>query len=290
MDIKTEIPVFIYDEEGASHSARQREFAAPRGAMGQYNRVDKLDPSHRLLSRCACLLSLFFLAGALRATAQGYPPYPPPGYPGGPPPPPPQRGPDYPPPGYPNAPGPQKRQPNYPPQYPDYRHATPYPSFYGMFSLGHYSGQGVGVGTGPTQSGGITALGGTFGGYVTYPTYSPIAVGVDARLIVENSSNSTPYGNKILGGLVGLRIDGSNAGLPIDPYFQFEIGGVGTNSGTSRTRTASFAYQAQFGADFPLGSPQLSARMEYGTGQLTSINNTNHTLQTFSFGLVLHVR
>ncbi|HXE08342.1 MAG TPA: hypothetical protein VN612_10620, partial [Acidobacteriaceae bacterium] len=172
---------------------------------------------HGWLVRCACILSLLFIAGGLTAAAQAYPPYPPPGYPGGPPPPPPQRGPDYPPPGYPN--GPQPRQPNYPPAYPDYRHATPYPSFYGMFSLGHYSGQGVGVGTGPTQSGGITALGGTFGGYVTYPTYSPIGIGVDARLIVENSSNSTPYGNKILGGLVGLRIDGSNARLPIEPYF-----------------------------------------------------------------------
>ena len=246
---------------------------------------------NRFLNHCACVLTLLFLAGGLTAAAQAYPPYPPPNYP--PPPP------SYPPPGYPPPPSqrpnypPDQRQPNYPnsPQrYPDYRHATPYPSFYGMFSLGHYSGQGVGVGTAPTQSGGITALGGTFGGYVSYPTDSPIGIGVDARLIVENSSNSTPYGNKVLGGLVGLRLDGSGARLPIDPYFQFEIGGVGTNSGTSRSRTASFAYQAQFGADFPLGTPQLSARMEYGTGQLTSIGNTNHTLQTFSFGLVLHVR
>jgi len=243
---------------------------------------------HRVLLRFSGTLSLLLLAGSLTAAAQAYPPYPPPNYP--PPPP------SYPPPGYPpqgpNYP-PDQRQPNYPnaPQrYPNYRHATPYPSFYGMFSLGHYSGLGVGVGTPPNQSGGITALGGTFGGYVSYPTYSPIGVGVDARLIVENSSNSTPYGNKVLGGLVGLRIDGSGARLPIDPYFQFEIGGVGTNNGTSTTRSASFAYQAQFGADFPLGTPQLSARMEYGTGQLTSIGNTNHTLQTFSFGLVLHVR
>ena len=244
---------------------------------------------HRLPLHLAALV-FFLLPGSLAASAQAYPPYRPPGYP--PPPP------SYPPPGYPapqppNYP-PDQHQPNYPPQYPqrypDYRHAVPYPSLYGMFSLGHYSGLGVGVGTAPTQSGGITALGGTFGGYVTYPTASPIAVGVDARLIVENSANSTPYGNKILGGLVGLRLDGSGARLPIDPYFQFEIGGVGTNSGTQTNRTGSFAYQAQFGADFPLGTPQLSARMEYGTGQLTSISNTNHTLQTFSFGLVLHLR
>ena len=245
-----------------------------------------MDRFRRLVTRCACILSLVFFAGSLAAAAQAYPPYPPPNYP---PPPPNYPPPGYPPPNYPSAP-PDQRQPNYPQRYPDYRHATPYPSLYGMFSLGHYSGLGVGVGTAPNQSGGITALGGTFGGYMTYPTASPIAVGVDARLIVENSSNSTPYGNKILGGLVGLRLDGSGARLPIDPYFQFEIGGVGTNSGTQTNRTASFAYQAQFGADFPLGTPQLSARMEYGTGQLTSINSTNHTLQTFSFGLVLHLR
>jgi len=253
-----------------------REICCTRGqGTMQSNCTDRINRFQRLLTRCACILSLCLLGGALSAAAQAYPPYPPP---------------NYPPPNYPSAP-----QPNYPPDqrrgpYPNYRHAVPYPSFYGMFSLGHYSGLGVGVGTAPNQSGGMTALGGTFGGYVSYPTYSPIGIGVDARLIVENSANSTQYGNKILGGLVGLRLDGSGAHLPIDPYFQFEIGGVGTNNGTQTNRTGSFAYQAQFGADFPLGSPQLSARMEYGTGQLTSIGNANHTLQTFSFGLVLHVR
>ena len=159
-----------------------------------------------------------------------------------------------------------------------------------MFSAGHYSGLGVGTGTLPTQSGGITALGGTFGGYVLYPSASPIGLGIDARLIVENSANSTTYGNKILGGLVGFRIDGSGAPLPIVPYFQFEIGGVGTNNGTSTTRSGSFAYQAQFGADFPFASQQIAARVEYGAGQLTGISNTNHTLQTFSAGMVFHIR
>ena len=93
-----------------------------------------------------------------------------------------------------------------------------------------------------------------------------------------------------LGGLVGVRIDGSDNRLPVVPYFQFEIGGVGTNNGTSTTRTASFAYQAQFGADIPFASDQIAARVEYGTGQLTSIGNANHTLQTFSAGIVFHIR
>jgi hypothetical protein len=159
-----------------------------------------------------------------------------------------------------------------------------------MLSAGHYSGLGVGNGTAATESGGMTALGGTFGGYIIYPSPGPVHIGIDARLIVENSANSTTYGNKIFGGLFGFRIDGSDAQLPIVPYFQFEIGGVGTNNGTSTTRTSSFAYQAQFGADFPFANRQVAARIEYGAGQLTGISNVNHTLQTFSAGIVFHVR
>lgn len=232
---------------------------------------------HRL-SRFLLLASGLILFSTFRAGAQYYPPPPP--YP---PPSPPQQGPDY------QPPSPR----GYPRQYPRNRPAfanQPYLSLYGMLSAGHYSGLGVGPGTSSTSSGGITALGGTFGGYVMYPTTGILELGGDARLIVENSSNSTPYGNKILGGLVGLRIDGSGAALPLVPYFQFEIGGVGTNNGTSTTRSGSFAYQAQFGADFPIVYQQLSARVEYGTGQLTGISRTNHTLQTFSAGLVLHIR
>src|SRR5882757_2661821 len=228
-------------------------------------------PARRRLAFASCL-SLVFLAATMTAGAQYYPPPPPP----------------YPPPPYPPAQYPQR--PDYPPPgsrpvYPRYRSNAPYLSPYAMFSAGHYSGLGVGNGTAATQSGGMTALGGTFGGYVLFPSSSPVHLGIDARLIVENSANSTTYGNKILGGLTGFRIDGSDTQLPVVPYFQFEIGGVGTNNGTSTTRTGSFAYQAQFGADFPF-SNQFAARVEYGAGQLTGINHTNHTLQTFSAGIV----
>jgi hypothetical protein len=235
----------------------------------------------------AFLFSLVFLAGPRTAVAQYYPPppppYPPQGYPPPPPPyPPPQRPgrPDYP-----GQGGPQQRG-----QYPRYYKDAPYLSLYGMFSAGHYSGLGVGNATPPTQSGGMTALGGTFGGYVLFPSPAPVHLGVDARLIVENSANSTQFGNKILGGLAGFRVDGSDPHFPVVPYFQFEIGGVGTNNGTSTTRTPSFAYQAQFGADFPIANGLAAARVEYGAGQLTGISNTNHTLQTFSAGIVLHFR
>ncbi len=231
--------------------------------------------THRTLLRV--ILSLLLLATAAFARAQQYPPYPPPPYP----PPPPQQ--------YPQAPIYRNPQPY--PRQPRESHNGSYFSPYAMFSAGHYSGIGVGNGTAPTQSGGMTALGGTFGGYVMYPTHSPIGVGVDARLIVENSANSTTFGNKVLAGLVGFRIDGSGIPFtPVVPYFQFEVGGAGTNNGTSTTRTGSFAYQAQFGADFPLASKQIAARLEYGTGQLTGIGTTNHTLQTFSAGIVFHIR
>ncbi|HWB33626.1 MAG TPA: hypothetical protein VG714_10665 [Acidobacteriaceae bacterium] len=231
-----------------------------------------LPPSY-LFALC---LSLFLLASGLTSSAQYAPPPPPP----------------YPPPSYPPPQYPPQR-PDYPPQsqrpvYPRYNNYSPYLSLYAMFSAGHYSGLGVGNGTPPTQSGGMTALGGTFGGYVLYPTPGPIHLGLDARLLVENSANSTQYGNKILGGLVGVRIDGSGAPIPVDPYFQFEIGGVGTNNGTSSSRSGSFAYQAQFGADIPFATDQVAARIEYGTGQLTG--GANHTLQTFSAGIVLHFR
>jgi hypothetical protein len=249
-------------------------------------------PTRRRLNLAFCL-SLVLTGATLTAAAQYYPPppppYPPPSYPPPPPPYPPSQRPNYPP-----QQGPQQR-PDYPQQpgrqsYPRYYNNAPFVSLYGMFSAGHYSGLGVGTGTPATQSGGITALGGTFGGYVLYPNPGAIHLGVDARLIVENSANSTPFGNKILGGLAGIRIDGSDPHLPIVPYFQFEVGGVGTNNGTSTNRTASFAYQAQFGADIPFAGNQVAARVEYGAGQLTGIGNTNHTLQTFSAGIVIHFR
>jgi len=159
---------------------------------------------------------------------------------------------------------------------------------YAMFSAGHYSGIGVGNGTAANQSGGMTSLGGTFGVYDDVVREGPIGVGGDVRVIAENSANSTTYGNKITGFLVGARIDGNPVVLPFRPYAQVEIGAVGTNNGTSTSETASFAYQFQLGADFTL-LPHLGLRVEYGAGQLSTGNGTNHTLQTFSSGLVLRL-
>jgi len=162
---------------------------------------------------------------------------------------------------------------------------------YAMFSAGHYSGLGVGTGTKSDASGGMTALGGTFGVYDDFVRLGPARFGTDFRGVIQNSANSTAYGNKIAAGLVGFRLDGSGVPLlPFNPYVQAEIGVAGTNNGTSYTKTSSFAYQFQFGGDFTV-FPHIAARLEYGAGQLTSsgATNTGHTLQTFGAGIVVRL-
>jgi opacity protein-like surface antigen len=158
-----------------------------------------------------------------------------------------------------------------------------------MFSAGHYSGIGVGYGTPPNQSGGMTASGGTFGVYDNFAPFGPIRFGGDARFFIQNSANSTTYGNKLAGFLFGPRLEiALPPPIPLKPYIQIEIGGVGTNNGTSTSKTTSFAYQVNGGVDVTV-LPHLDIRGEYGAGQLTSINNTNHTLQEFGIGLVLRM-
>lgn len=159
---------------------------------------------------------------------------------------------------------------------------------YAMFSLSHYSGLGVGTGTAPSQSGGITPLGGTFGVYADAVHAGPIALGGDARLMIQNSANSTVYGSKLTGFLVGGRLGANAILLPFRPYGQIEIGAVGTNNGTSTSKSTGFAYQVQIGGDFTL-VPHLGLRVEYGAGQVTQQGGINHTLQTLGAGLVLRL-
>jgi hypothetical protein len=86
---------------------------------------------------------------------------------------------------------------------------------------------------------------------------------------------------------VGGRVDLAGLPLlPVNPYLQVEVGGVGTNNGTSTSKSTSFAYQVQFGGDFTI-FPHLATRLEYGTGQLNG--SPNHTLQTFGVGLVVRL-
>lgn len=162
-------------------------------------------------------------------------------------------------------------------------------AIYGMFSAGHYSGIGVGNGTPANQSGGMTARGGTFGLYDNFIPLGPVKFGGDARFFIQNSANSTTYGNKLAGFLVGPRLAiVLPPPIPVKPFIQLEFGGVGTNNGTSPSKSTSFAYQVNGGVDFTL-VPHLDIRGEYGAGQLTSIGNANHTLQEFGIGLVLRL-
>lgn len=158
---------------------------------------------------------------------------------------------------------------------------------YGMFSAGHYSGVGVGYGTAPNQSGGMTARGGTFGIYDNWAPFGPVRFGADARFFIQNSANSSQYGNKLAGFIFGPRLAiVLPPPIPVKPYIQLEFGGVGTNNGTSRSKSASFAYQVNGGVDFTV-LPHLDLRGEYGAGQLTT--GTNHTLQEFGLGVVLRL-
>lgn len=160
---------------------------------------------------------------------------------------------------------------------------------YAMFSAGHYSGLGVGVGTSNTQSGGETSLGGTFGVNDDFIHIGPVAsIGGDVRLMVQNSANSTQYGNKLVGALAGARVSANPVVLPFRPYAQVEIGPVATNWGKYTDKTTYFGYQFQFGGDFTV-VPHLGVRLEYGVGQLSTELSTHHTLQTFGAGLVLRL-
>lgn len=160
---------------------------------------------------------------------------------------------------------------------------------YGMFSAGHYSGLGVGYGTPADQSGGMTARGGTFGVYDNFAPFGPIRFGGDARVIIQNSANSSSYGNKLAGFLIGPRLEiAPPRPIPVKPYIQFEFGGVGSNNGTSTSKSTSFAYQVNGGVDFAI-LPHLDLRGEYGAGQLTSLGDSHHTLQEFGIGVVLRM-
>jgi hypothetical protein len=159
---------------------------------------------------------------------------------------------------------------------------------YAMFSLEHYSGMGVGTGTAATASGSFNAYGGTFGAYDDLLKAGPVKVGADARLIIANSGNSTQYGNKVAGFLTGGRLDANAVVLPFRPYVQVEVGVVSTNNGTQAAKSSSFAYQAQFGADFTL-IPHVGARVEYGAGQVLTGGGSNHTLQSVGLGIVVRL-
>lgn len=160
---------------------------------------------------------------------------------------------------------------------------------YAMLSLGRESGPNVGASTPAGANGSMDAKGGTVGVYDDFLKLGPAKLGSDGRLIIANSGNAGQYGDKLLGGLFGLRLDaGGVPMLPVNPYIQAEVGVVGSNNGTNATRSTSFAYQVQVGGDFSI-FPHVAVRGEYGAGQMTSIGGTSRTLQTFGVGLVVRL-
>jgi hypothetical protein len=163
---------------------------------------------------------------------------------------------------------------------------------YGLYAMG--SGgflSAVNARSGPTTltSQSFSAFGGTFGLYDDAAKLGPLRFGGDIRGFIQNSSNSNPYGNQLRGLLFGGRAEVNTHVIPFRPYFQIDIGGASTNYGSQATRSSSFAYQFQFGADLTL-FPHIDARFEYGDGEIGSLySGTRQTMQQASAGLVVRL-
>lgn len=160
---------------------------------------------------------------------------------------------------------------------------------YGMGSGGFLGSTSASEGSLVLHNGGFSAYGGTFGVYDNFLSLGPLKVGADGRFFVQSSSNSNSYGNKLHGGLGGVRLALRLPAVPLSPYVQAEIGGVGTNYGTQANTSGSFAYQIQGGLDFTI-FPRLDLRGEYGGGQIDGVfNGTKATMQQVGVGLVLRL-
>lgn len=156
---------------------------------------------------------------------------------------------------------------------------------YGMGTGGHESGPGVGPRAPLNGNGSFIAWGGTAGLYSEFLHLGPARLGADGRFFVERSGNSTPYGNKLQGGVGGLR---ASFGIPLlRPYMQAEIGGASSNNGTDLNQSTGFCYQVQFGLDFTI-FPHVDLRGEYGVGQIL-LQGRDPTLQQFGGGLVIRL-
>lgn len=158
---------------------------------------------------------------------------------------------------------------------------------YAMGSGGFLGSTSASQGSLLVQNGGFSAYGGTFGVYDDFLHAGPVHIGSDARYFQDSSSNGNSYGNKLHGGLLGLRADLRAPAVPFKPYLQAEVGGVGTNYGTQPGDTASFAYQIQGGLDFTI-FPHVDLRGEYGGGQISGVySGTKQSMQEASFGVVV---
>ena len=133
---------------------------------------------------------------------------------------------------------------------------------------------------------GFSAYGGTFGVYDDFTHLGPLHLGVDGRYFQDTSSNGNSYGNKLRGGLGGVRVDLHLPAVPFRPYLQGEAGVASTNYGVNPNSTSSLAYQIQGGLDFTI-FPHLDLRAEYGGGQINGYGGNQQALQEVGLGLVV---
>jgi hypothetical protein len=160
-------------------------------------------------------------------------------------------------------------------------------AIYGMGTGGHESGANVGSHAVSGGNGSFIAWGGTGGAYYEFLHLGPARLAVDGRFFLEHTGNNTPYGNKLEGGLGGLRLDGHLPLIPLIPYVQAEAGVAGTNNGTDPALTTGVTYQVQFGLDVTI-FPHFDLRGEYGVGQMF-LEGNNPTLQQFGGGVVIRL-
>jgi hypothetical protein len=162
-------------------------------------------------------------------------------------------------------------------------------AIYGMGSGGYLSAVNSSIGPTTLSGESFSAYGGTLGAYDTLRSWGPVKFGADARGFIESSTNSDTYGNQLRGLMGGARLALFSHAVPFSPYFQAEIGGVGTNYGTQSTRSTSFSYQIQGGLDYTI-FPHLDGRFEYGAGQIGAFaQGQRQEMQQIGLGLVVRI-
>ncbi len=159
-------------------------------------------------------------------------------------------------------------------------------AIYGMGSGGILGSTHTIPGSTSQQDAGFSSGGFTIGAYDDFAKVGPLRFGIDGRYFTQSSSNSNSYGNKIHGGLVGARLSLKLPVIPLKPYVQAEVGGVGTNYGVNPDTTSSSAWQINGGVDLTV-FPHLDLRAEYGGGLINAYQSGNQTLQEFGGGAVI---
>lgn len=159
-------------------------------------------------------------------------------------------------------------------------------AIYGMGSAAILGSTPLIPGTNTGGNAGFAVGGWTLGAYDDFTKIGPLRFGIDGRYFSQSGANGNSYGNKIHGGLIGARLALKLPILPIKPYVQAEVGGVGTNYGVKADTTTSSAWQINLGVDLTV-LPHLDLRAEYGGGLINAYQGGNQTLQEVGGGAVV---